>query len=150
MLERAWQRGSGKNQLSALDLRPNMCQTWSRQVPELSGFMFVALRQKAGIWLPKEQRLPSWGDAETQHLSAPPSFLAPGTALLMPAFSLPSAHPSQGAALRAWPAALSSPLALSFSGLLAAFFSLPAFLCAGRGREVKAGRYVRYRARPEI
>lgn len=94
MSERAWQRGSGKNQLSAPGPRPNMRQTWSRQVPELGGFMFVALRQKVGIWLPKEQRLPSWEDAETQNLSAPPFFLAPGTALLMPAFSLPSAHPS--------------------------------------------------------
>lgn len=86
-----------------------MRQTWSRQVPEPGGFVFVALRQNAGIWLPKEQRLPRWGDAETQHLSAPPSFLDPGTAVLVPAFSLPSAHPSQGAALRAWPAALFSP-----------------------------------------
>lgn len=27
----------------------------------LGGFMFVALRQKAGIWLPREQRLPHHG-----------------------------------------------------------------------------------------
>lgn len=55
--------------------------------------MFMALRQKAGIWLSKKQRLPSWRDAKTQHL-CPPSFLA----LLSPhacVFSLLSARPAR-------------------------------------------------------
>lgn len=44
MLEGAWWRGSGKSQLSAIGLRPDICWTWSCQVPELGGFMFMALR----------------------------------------------------------------------------------------------------------
>lgn len=126
-----------------------MCRTWSRQVPGLGGFMFVALRQKAGIWLPKEQRLPHWGDAETQHVSAPPSFLAPGTALLMPVFSAPLPTPAR--------------VRLSEPGLL---LSLLPWLCLSQacwllllspslpvcwwGRGVKAGRKVLKEGRPEI
>lgn len=82
--------------------------------------MFMALRQKAGIQLSKKQRLPSWGDAETL-LLCPPSFLATGTAFSpCLCFLSPLCLPSQGVAPRTGPAALSSPLAFSFSGFLCA------------------------------
>lgn len=58
--------------------------------------MFMALRQKAGIWLPTEQRLPSCGDAETQHLPSHPSSLASGTTLSWCLRFLLSARPGRG------------------------------------------------------
>lgn len=49
--------------------------------------MSVALRQKAGIWLCKEQRLPR-GEMQEPSIYASTSFAALALALLVPAFSL--------------------------------------------------------------
>lgn len=50
---------TGKSQLGAVGQWPGIYTSlWSCQVPGSDGFMFVSLRQKAGVWFLTEQRLP--------------------------------------------------------------------------------------------
>lgn len=90
--------------------------------------MFMALRQKAGIWLSKKQRLLSWGDAETQHL-CPPSSLAIGTALSPCLFSLSSLPAQLGRGSQNWACCSLFSLGLFFL-----------WLSSSLAQEVRAGR----------